>query len=81
MASLSYRLVPLVGGGVSPVNQPMGTTDGESSAREQDEQQTKHTPSEEDDQSTMEALAIQFVLMVCGGVYSAIQPMGANCGE
>ena len=29
----------------------------------------------------MEALAIQFVLMVCGGVYPAIQPMGTTCGE
>ena len=29
----------------------------------------------------MGTLAIQFVLMVCGGVYPAIQPMGTTCGE
>ena len=32
-------------------------------------------------QPPKEALAIQFVLMVCDGVYPAIQPMSATCGE
>merc|ERR1712020_106093 len=61
----------------------MGTTCGEaSSTEEEDVQPTKQTPTKEEDvQSTKEALAIQFVLMVCGGVYPAIQPMGTTCGE
>lgn len=82
MEALAIQFVLMVCGGVYPAIQPMGTTCGEaSSAEEEDSQTTKQTPTEEDDQSTIKALAIQFVLMVCGGVHPAIQPMGTTCGE